>query len=452
MSSKNGFSLTQWLVVGALAAGAAGGGIWYWQSNNDKGADYKTAPATRGDLIQTVTATGQLNPMTNVTVGSQVSGNISKLYVDFNSPVTNGQLIAQLDPAIYNAALSQTKGDLANAEAAQELAKVEANRAEELHKSKLISQSDYDKALADLHQADAMVMIKAAARDKAQLDLSHTYIFAPVDGLVISRAVDVGQTVAASMSAPTLFIIANDLTKMQIDALVSEADIGGVKTNQNVNFSVDAFPSRIFNGNVVQIRNAAMTNQNVISYDTVIGVDNSSLDLRPGMTANVSIITDRRNGALKIPNGALRFRPPDAPANTNRDEGGPMFAGGGGNGGGGRGQRGDGGGPGGGGRRGGRGDGSGGGMDTGVAPGARRPRPERQMHTIYVLDKGADGKSKIAKPVQVRTGIGDGISTEVIDGLDEGQLVIVGQNLPSDSASSAQNRPTNPFGGGGRRF
>ena len=155
-------------------------------------------------------------------------------------------------------------------------------------------------------------MMKEAALEQAQVNLAYTTIYSPVDGVVISRNVDVGQTVAASLSTPTLFMIANDLSKMQIDALVSEADIGGVETNQKVNFLVDAFPTRTFTGIVQQIRNAAQTNQNVITYDTVIGVDNSDLKLRPGMTANVSIITAQRNDALKIPNAALRFHPPEA--------------------------------------------------------------------------------------------------------------------------------------------
>jgi HlyD family secretion protein len=227
-------------------------------------------------------------------------------------------------------------------------------------------------------------------------------------------------------------MIANDLTKMQIDALVSEADIGGVETNQNVNFTVDAFPSRTFQGVVLQIRNAPQTNQNVITYDTVIGVDNSDLKLRPGMTANVSIITAQRNNVLKIPNGALRFHPPE-PEEVKKKEAmaavsnnAPVAAAGSdtrkpGGGGGGQGKAGGG-----------------------------HPHGDRPTHTVYILAKGPDGKEDIAKPVQIKTGINDGVFTQVVEGLNEGDEVIVGQNVAPGSESA---RGSNPFsGGGGRRF
>jgi len=244
--------------------------------------------------------------------------------------------------------------------------------------------------------------------------------------------VDVGQTVAASLSTPTLFMIANDLTKMQIDALISEADIGGIETNQTVNFNVDAFPTRTFHGVVWQVRNAPITNQNVITYDAVIRVDNSDLKLRPGMTANVSIITAEKHNALKIPNAALRFHPTELdPKNgvASADTGGGQFRSGGGGGGGERGSR----------------SGEGGGD---------RPKGQRHspMRTIYVPgEKDPNGaKTETVKPVQIRTGISDGVSTEVVEGLKEGDLVIVGQNVTA--SASSQSAPANPFGGGGRRF
>src|SRR5439155_17299392 len=236
------------------------------------------------------TATGQLNPVTNVQVGCQISGTIQKLFVDFNSPVTQGQVVAQIDAATYQANLLQAEGDLANAKAALELAQINAGRSKDLFTNKLIPQSDYDQTIANLHQAEATVKIKEAAVQKAKVDLERCTIYSPVDGIVISRSVDVGQTVAASLSAPTLFVIANDLTKMQIDANVAEADIGGVEEGQDVDFTVDAFPNRTFHGKVTQVRNAPITVQNVVTYDTVIGVSNADLKLRPGMTANVSII------------------------------------------------------------------------------------------------------------------------------------------------------------------
>ena len=262
-----------------------------------------------------MTASGQLNPVLNVQVGSQISGNIAKLFADYNSLVKSNQVVAQLDPAIFQAAVHQAEGDLANAKAALELQQVEAKRSKALFENKLISDSDYDTAVASLHQAEAQVKIKQAALERAQLDLDHCTIYAPVDGIVISRNVDVGQTVAASMNAPVLFQIANDLSKMQIDANVSEADVGTVEEGQNVNFTVDAYPNRTFIGRVVQIRNSASNVQNVVTYDTVIGVTNSDFKLKPGMTATVSITTAQRTNVLKIPNAALRFKPPEPSTN-----------------------------------------------------------------------------------------------------------------------------------------
>ena len=266
---------------------------------------------TRGAITQAVTATGTLNPVVNVQVGSQISGNIQKLFVDFNSPVKAGQVVAQIDPAVFQASVTQAEGDLANARAALELARVTAKRTEELVAKQNSAQSELDQAVAALHQAEAMVTIKEGALQKARVDLDHCTITSPIDGIVISRSVDVGQTVAASLSAPVIFTIANDLAKMQIDANVAEADIGTVEAGQKVDFTVDAFPKRTFHGEVVQVRNAPITVQNVVTYDTVIGVNNSDLKLKPGMTANVSIVGAQRDNALKVSNAALRFRPPD---------------------------------------------------------------------------------------------------------------------------------------------
>lgn len=432
MAKNKGFSLTKWVFFLLVFAALAGGGFWYWKNAADKGPEYKTAPVSITNLIQAVTATGQLNPLTNVQVGSQVSGIITNIYVDFNSPVTNRQIIAQLDQATYKAIAAQAIADVASAKAALELAKAEAERSKTLNEAKIVAQSDYDTAQATLHQAEASVMMKQASLQQAQANLDYTTIYAPVDGIVISRNVDVGQTVAASLSTPTLFMIANDLTKMQIDALISEADIGGIETNQTVNFSVDAFPTRTFRGIVWQVRNAPITNQNVITYDAVIRVDNADLKLRPGMTANVSIITAEKQNALRIPNAALRFHPAELDAKMGvasaETGGGQVRSGGGGGGGGERGSR--------------------SGEDGGDRPKGKRRSP---MRTIYLPgEKGPDGaKSETAKAVQIRTGINDGTSTEVVEGLKEGDLVIVGQTV---NANTPQSAPANPFGGGGRRF
>jgi HlyD family secretion protein len=371
-------------------------------------ANYQTAEITRGGITQAVTATGTLNPVVTVQVGSQVSGNIAKLFADFNSQVKAGKVVAQIDPAIFQATVTQAEGDLASAKAALELAKVTATRTQELFARKTSSQADVDQAIATLHQAEANVTIKQGALDKAKADLDHCTITSPIDGVVISRSVDVGQTVAASLQAPVIFAIANDLTKMQIDANVAEADVGVVTIDQKVDFTVDAFPMQTFHGKVVQVRNAPITVQNVVTYDTVIGVSNPDLKLKPGMTANVSIVVAHRDDVLLIKNAALRYRPPDAtPVETKQSM------------------------PGRGARRGGAGD-----------PGAHERRPER---TVYVLPNGA---SRL-RPVQIKTGISDGVMTEVVDGLKEGDRVVTAELTSTTTTSSP---PANPFSGGARRF
>ena len=370
-------------------------------------ANYQTATVTRGPITQAVTATGTLNPVITVQVGSQVSGNIAKLFADFNSQVKAGQVVAQIDPAIFQATVTQAEGDLASAKAALEFAKVTASRTQELFARKTSSQADVDQAIATLHQAEANVKIKQGALDKAKADLDHCTITSPIDGVVISRSVDVGQTVAASLQAPVIFAIANDLTKMQIDSNVAEADVGVVKIDQNVDFTVDAFPMQTFHGKVVQVRNAPITVQNVVTYDTVIGVSNPELKLKPGMTANVSIVVAHRDNVLQIKNAALRYRPPDAtPIETRQTSG-----------------------------RGGRPGGGRGG----------NPQESRAERTVYVLP---DGGSR-PQPVQIKTGISDGIMTEVVEGLKEGDRVVTAELT---STAAAPSPPANPFSGGPRRF
>jgi HlyD family secretion protein len=378
------------------------------QCRNGGGANYQTATITRGPITQAVTATGTLNPVVNVQVGSQVSGNIAKLFVDFNSQVKAGQVVAQIDPALFQATVTQAEGDLANAQAALELAKVNAKRTQDLFAKKTSSEADVDQAIANLHQAEANVKIKQGALDKAKADLDHCTITSPIDGVVISRSVDVGQTVAASLQAPVIFAIANDLTKMQIDANVAEADVGVVKFDQNVDFTVDAFPLQTFQGKVVHVRNAPITVQNVVTYDTVIGVSNPDLKLKPGMTANVAIIVAHKDDVLQIKNAALRYRPPDAtPVETKRTSTSrPRRPGG------------------------------------GRSSAGQEGRAER---TVYVLPSGASRP----QPVQVKTGISDGITTEVIEGLKEGDRVVTADLT---STATAPSPPANPFSGGRRRF
>jgi HlyD family secretion protein len=374
---------------------------------NKSGVAFQTAPVTRGPITQAVTATGTLNPVQNVQVGSQVSGNIQKLFVDFNSIVKAGQVIAQIDPVVFQANVNQAEGDLANARAALELARLNEARTQALVAKQNSAQSDLDQATAALHQAEANVKIKEGALEKVKADLDHCTITSPIDGIVISRSVDVGQTVAASLQAPVIFQIANDLAKMQIDANVAEADVGAVAVDQDVEFTVDAFPTRTFPGKVVQVRNAPITVQNVVTYDTVIGVSNPDQKLKPGMTANVSIVAAHRDDAVKIPNGALRFRMPDS-AGTPPPKRDPS---------------------------------SGGRQPGGKSGGNRAER--RTERTVFVLASGA------SKPtaVTIKTGISDGITTEVVEGLKEGDRVVTGMT----ESSSADAPATNPFGGPRRR-
>lgn len=405
-----------WAIV-VLFVGAAVLLLVFRQCGQAGAANYQTATVTRGPITQAVTATGTLNPVVNVQVGSQVSGNVSKLFADFNSQVKAGQVVAQIDPAIFQATVTQAEGDLASAQAALELAKASAGRTTELVRKQNSSQADLDQAMATLHQAEANVKIKQGALDKARADLEHCTITSPIDGVVISRSVDVGQTVAASLQAPVIFAIANDLTKMQIDSNVAEADVGVVTVDQAVDFTVDAFPSRTFHGKVVQVRNAPITVQNVVTYDTVIGVNNDDLKLKPGMTANVSIVIEHKDDVIKIANAALRYRPANATPEPQRSP----AAGTGGRGGG----------------------GGGGGGRPGGGPGGRAAsRGQRTDRTIYVL------RGSKPEPVQIKTGISDGVTTEVLEGLKEGDKVVTAQlNAPNASNTPA----TNPFGGG-RRF
>ena len=490
----------KWLIILIVVVAATVAGVWYFGEDHADAPQYQTAVAARGDLTQTVTANGQLNPVLNVQLGCQISGNIQKLFADFNSLVKSNQVVAQLDPAIYQAMVHQAEGDLANARAALELAQVNANRSSNLFKSHLIADSDNDKAVADLHQAEAQVKIKEASLEKARVDLGHCTIYSPVDGIVISRNVDVGQTVAASMNAPVLFIIANDLSKMQIDASVSEADVGSVEEGQTSTFTVDAFLGRTFTGKVTQIRNSPIMVQNVVSYDTVIGVSNPDLKLKPGMTATIALITAQRNGVMKVPNSALRFKPTEpntnqtfaarllgkiglgkdakgaatntAPATgTNKvataENGAPALTGneppeelarrvremrd--------------------------RGEeppqeiraklrelfqsgvlqrpGGGGGGGAGGAAGAR-PRPAGPAsRTIYILatETPARGGEPVQTPmaVRVKTGISDGSFTEITDGLKEGDVVITGVKSPPQGSAAATAPAASPFGGGGGR-
>jgi HlyD family secretion protein len=344
----------------------------------------------------------------NVTVGSQVSGIINRLYVDYNSIVKSNEVIAEIDPATYQAAVAQATADLANAKANLELQRAEAERSSDLFSNKLVSSSDYDTAIATLHEAEATVQIKEASLNNSLVNLNYCKIRSPVDGVVIQRAVELGQTVASSFNTPTIFQIANDMTKMQIDSNVAEADIGGVVEGQNVDFTVDAYPTRTFHGQVTQVRNSPITVNNVVTYDTVISVTNADYKLKPGMTANVSIIVAQREDALKIPNVALRFRPPDSAVVLTNAVGGMTQT-----------------------------------NNVAAGMGQHKSKNNRGVRTVYVL--AGDAAAPQLKAMQIKTGITDGIFTEITTGLNEGDKV-VSSVAQADAQNS--NSTSSPFGGG----
>ncbi|MBI3031371.1 MAG: HlyD family secretion protein [Candidatus Rokubacteria bacterium] len=450
-------------VIVLVAAGATG--VWFYAQGRGGTPKYRVARVERGPLTATVSATGNLNAVITVQVGSQVSGQIKELHADFNSQVKKDQLIAHIDPDLFEAKANQARADLENAQASvlNQTANLERARADvenaraslagaraqtakaqvalldarrdldrktELLRKELISQSDkdtsqatHDSAAAQLESAQAQeralasqirmtqaqlgvaeallkaahaqVKLKKAALDQALVDLAHTYIRAPVDGTVVSRNVDVGQTVAASLQAPTLFTIAQDLTQMQVDTSVDEADIGRIRVGDRVTFTVDAFPVRAFAGQVVQIRKAPQVVQNVVTYNVVVGVQNPDLKLLPGMTANVKVVVNQKPSVLKVPNAALRFRPQGVQGD-GPPRGGPQGRPGGG-------------------------------------PGAQVAQGRGPAGRVWVV--GPDGKPA---PVNLQLGISDGSFTEVLDGeaLREGQEVIVGST----------ERPTPPTG------
>jgi HlyD family secretion protein len=329
---------------------------------------YETSPVARGTIQENVTASGSLSAVVSVDVGSQVSGKILGLFVDFNSPVRKGQLIAEIDPTVYEATLRQSQGELASAMADVTLKRQTLERTKILAPQHAATQLELDQAAAQLAQAEATVVTKQAAVQSAQANLGYCKITAPVDGIVISRKVDLGQTLIAAMSTPVLFTIAQDITEMNITADVSEADIGQVHTGQPVEFTVDAYPDEVFHGTVKQVRKSPTTMQNVVTYQTIIGVKNPKQKLFPGMTADVTVLVAKRANALQIPNTALRYSPPQAAT---------------------------------------------------VEPVPSR-KLQHNQRLVYTL---ASGGIKLT-PVIVKTGISDGINTEVVEGVAEGTQLV----------------------------
>jgi HlyD family secretion protein len=404
------------LAVAVLAA-VAGGYLWLRNSNDNVHPQYRLARVERGPLTAAVAASGTLNAVTTVQVGSQISGQVKEIFADFNTPVKEGQVIARIDPETYELRVTQARADLDAAQSAvavarsglaaqmAELGRVKVNladaqrdyeRKKALVEKSFISPSELDKARtlleatreqlkaveaqmrvgeAQVRSALAAVKQRESLLKQAQVDLERTIIRAPVDGTVILRNVDAGQTVAASLQAPVLFTIARDLRDMQVEAAIDEADVGRLRPGLATTFTVDAFPRRRFTGEIVQIRKSPVNVQNVVSYTVVISARNPDLALLPGMTANVRVVVEQRDDALKVPNAALRFRPAEAPeAQNNRRQ-----------------------------------------------PGGRESRDAGRSSSVWVLEAGRP------KAVDVRLGLSDGLSTEIIAGpLAEGAEVIVG--------------------------
>jgi HlyD family secretion protein len=304
---------------------AAGGAVW-WNAGRTAAVHYTATPVTRGPVARSVTATGTINPVLTVIVGSYVSGVIQELSCDYNTQVTKGQICAKIDPRPYQTVVDQDKAILALAKAQLEkdkanleYAKVNSGRMALLAQQKSIALDVADQTKSVYHQAQAQIMVDEAAIQQreaelatAQVNLGYTNIISPVDGTVVSRNVTVGQTVAASFQTPTLFLIASDLTKMEVDTNVSESDIGGIKENNPASFTVEAYPDRLFEGSVVQVRHAPQTIQNVVTFNVVVGVANPDLLLVPGMTARTKIVTDKRADVMRVPDQALRYVPADA--------------------------------------------------------------------------------------------------------------------------------------------
>jgi HlyD family secretion protein len=299
-----------WVLL--LVLSGAGYALWKKMPAEQPPQKFKTETIARGDVVQTITANGTLNPVVVINVGTQISGTIQKLHVNFNDQVTAGQILAELDPSLLSAALKQSQANLASAEANLRLARTKEARARKLVERGFVVQSQLDEAVEVLDSAKAQIKVVKAQIERDEANLRYSTIRSPISGIVIARPVDIGQTVAASFQTPTLFQIAQDLKVMQIDTSVAEADIGKIKLQQPVSFSVDTFPEKNFSGAVKQIRLNPTIQQNVVTYNVVIAADNSEGTLLPGMTAHVQINTQQRTQVLRVPNAALRYKPGDA--------------------------------------------------------------------------------------------------------------------------------------------
>ena len=413
-------SLRTFLVI-AVVAVAAGGGYFVWQQKQEQRPEqrYKLHTVARGELKQSVAANGTLNPVTLVNVGTQVSGTVKKLYVDFNDKVEKGQVLLELDDALLAAQAKQSAANAQSALASLDLAVANEARMQALYAQDYVSRQELDQAVQAKKAAEAQLAVVRAQQERDRANLAYAVIRSPVSGVVVDRMVDLGQTVAASFQTPTLIKIAQDLSRMQIDSAFAEADIGNIRVGQAVRFNVDAFPNRSFKGSVRQIRINPTTQQNVVTYNVVVTVDNPEQILLPGMTAYVNIVVAERSEALLVPNGALRFKPPE-PAGAKGETSGEAKK-----------------------ASGGRSD-----APAGVearAGGEGRGRGEARKRegsagTVYVLRDGA------LKPVAVNLGITDNRNSEVLGGeLKAGDQIVVGDNqnsgvTPTGPASTVRMR------------
>jgi len=394
------------LIGVVVATGLIGGGIWYAKQRAAQNPEtrYKLTAVEKGDVTQTVSANGTLNPVVLVSVGTQVSGTVKKLYVDFNDPVKKGQALLELDDALVSATERQSAASVANAQASLDLAVANEARMKQLLSQEYVSKQEYDQARQALKSGQAQLALARAQNERDRANLNFTVIRSPVDGVVIDRVVDLGQTVAASFQTPVLIKIAQDLSEMRIDTSFAEADIGLIREGQKARFTVDAFPNRSFVGDVQQIRLNPVNQQNVVTYNVRINVSNPEQVLLPGMTAYVNIGVQKREGALLVPNAALRYKPADA-ADKKAENGQkvPPAAGMSG-------------------VAPGMGAGADGGGPKGPAGGKGKKR-DGQSGTVYVL------QGDEVKPVSVQLGITDNRNTEIVGGdLKAGDRVVTGEN------------------------
>ena len=390
-------------LITLVAAAVIGGGIYGYRRSTVQSLEqrYRIAAVEKGDIMQTVSANGTLNPVVLVSVGTQVSGTVTKLYVDFNDTVEKGQPLLELDRSLLAAQARQSAANIGNISATLELARANEARMRTLFAQEYVSRQEMDQATQARRSAEAQLAQARAAADKDQVNLNYTTIRSPVSGIVVDRVVDLGQTVAASLQTPTLIKIAQDLAEMRIDSSFAEADIGKIKVGQKVRFTVDAFPDKNFSGEVQQIRMNPTTTQNVVTYNVRVSLQNPEHILLPGMTAYVNIVVSRRNDVLMVANAALRFKPADAedkaatPSTARPARNGPPSAG--------NGER-----------------------RSGEGRGKKR---DGSSGTVYVVD------GETLRPVSVQLGITDNRNTEVSDSeLKAGDRVVIGEN-PTSTAS-----------------